>query len=128
MRRHVLILMLALSFALQGAVPSSGDKKSASEQEFCRLDKNNDRVITFEEFSACEFYRLEHVRELPYIQPQDLSSGRDGKLSDDELKAYLFNKADKNKDNKIDRKEWEELYNSLIDPGGGLAPMPPDRR
>jgi hypothetical protein len=128
MHRHILILMLALSFALLGAAPSSGDKKSASEQEFCRLDKNNDRVITFEEFSACEFYKLEHVRELPYAQPQDISPGRDGKLSDDELKAYLFHKADKNKDNKIDRKEWEEFYNSLMEPGGGLAPIHRDRR
>jgi hypothetical protein len=128
MRRHVLILMLALSFALQGAVLSSAGKKSASEQEFCRLDENNDRVITFEEFSSCEFYKLEHVRKLPYVQPQDLSSGRDDKLSDDELKAYLFHKADKNKDNKIDRNEWEEFYNSLMEPGGGLAPMHRDRR
>jgi len=124
----MLILMLALSFALQGAVTLPEEKKSASEQEFCRLDKNNDREITFDEFSACEFYKLEHLRALPYAQPQDLAPGRDVKLSDDELKTYLFNKADKNRNNKIDRKEWEEFYNSLREPGGGVAPMHRDHR
>ncbi|NTW60986.1 MAG: EF-hand domain-containing protein [Nitrospirae bacterium] len=128
MRHHILILMLALSFALLGAVTLPEEKKNASEQEFCRLDKNNDREITLGEFSACEFYKLAHVRELPYVQPQDLAPGKDGKLSDDELKTYLFNKADKNRDNKIDRKEWEEFYNSLIEPGGGVSPMHRDHR
>jgi hypothetical protein len=128
MRYHMLILMLTLSFALQGAVTPPEEKKNASEQEFCRLDKNNNREITFDEFSACEFYKLEHVRALPYAQPQDLTPGKDGKLSDDELKAYLFNKADKNRDNKINRKEWEEFYNSLMEPGGGVAPMHRDHR
>lgn len=126
MRHHILILMLAFSFALQGAAPSPVERKNASEQEFCRLDKNNDREITFEEFAACEFYKLEHVRALPYAQPQDLPPGKDNKFSDDELKAYLFKKADKNRDSKIDRKEWEEFYNSLMDPSGGIPPM--DRR
>ena len=128
MRHPMLILMLALSFALQGAVTLPEEKKSPSEQEFCRLDKNNDREITFDEFSACEFYKLEHLRALPYAQPQDLAPGRDVKLSDDELKTYLFNKADKNRNNKIDRKEWEEFYNSLREPGGGVAPMHRDLR
>jgi len=128
MRHHMLILMLALSFALQGAATPPVEKKNASEQEFCRLDKNNDREILFDEFSACEFYKLEHVRELPYAQPQDLAPSKDGKLSDDELKVYLFNKADKNRNNKIDRKEWEEFYNSLMGPGGGVEPMHRDHR
>jgi hypothetical protein len=128
MRHYVLILMLAFAFALQGAAPSPAEKKSASEQEFCRLDRNNDREINFDEFSMCEFYKLEHVRSLPYAQPQDLAPGPDTRLSDDELKAFLFNKADKNKNYKIDRNEWEEFYNSLMDPGGGLLPMHRDRR
>ena len=128
MRPYKFILILALAFALEGAVTPPEEQKSASEQEFCRLDKNNDRAINFDEFSACEFYKLEHVRALPYAQPQDLGTGRDSRLSDDELKAYLFNKADKNRDSKIDRKEWEEFYNSLLDPGGGAALMPHDRR
>jgi hypothetical protein len=119
MRYHILILMLVLQFALQGAVPSSVEKMIPSEQEFCRLDKNNDREITFEEFSACEFYKLEHVRALPYVQSKDIMPGRAGNLSDDELKVYLFKKADRNKNNKIDRKEWEEFYKSLIEPGTG---------
>jgi EF hand len=128
MGHYNLIFMLALALVLQGAVTSAEEKKNASEQEFCRLDKNNDREITFDEFSACEFYKLEHVRALPYAQPQDLPPGKDGKLSDDDLKAYLFNRADRNRDNKIDRKEWEEFYNSLMEPGGGVAPVHHDRR
>ena len=45
------------------------------------------------------------------------------RFSDDELKAYLFKKADKNKDQMINRKEWEEFYNSLMDmePEGGTS-------
>jgi hypothetical protein len=84
MRPYILILMLALAFVLQGAATATGEKTSASEKEFCRLDKNNDREISFEEFSACEFYKLEHVRTLPYAQLSDLEKGGDVKLSDDE--------------------------------------------
>jgi hypothetical protein len=90
------------------------EKKGPSEQEFCRLDKNNDREITFEEFSACEFHKLEHVKQLPYADPELSEKSKGRQLSDDELKAYLFKKADKNRDRKIDRKEWEEFYDSLI--------------
>jgi EF-hand domain pair len=116
MRFRFLFLLLAFSLLPQGVVVSSEEKQSATEREFCRLDKNNDREITFEEFKNCEFYKLEHVRALPYSEAQELRPKGDAKFSDDELKAYLFKKADKNKDNKIDRKEWEEFYNSLVDP------------
>jgi hypothetical protein len=51
----------------------------------------------------------------------ELKNGED-EMSDDDLKVYLFNKADKNKDRKLDRKEWEEFYNSLMEPGGGITP------
>ncbi len=87
--------------------------QTPSDQEFCRVDKNNDRVITFEEFASCEFYKLEHVRKLPASDPA-FKNGRGGQMTDEELKAYLFNKADKNKDRKIDRKEWEEFYNEVM--------------
>jgi hypothetical protein len=43
-----------------------------------------------------------------------MAGSKDRLLSDDELKDYLFNKADKNKDRKIDRKEWQEFYDSLM--------------
>jgi len=128
MRYYVVFLMLSLSVVLQGAAPSSGEKKSTSEQEFCRLDKNNDRSITFEEFAACEFYKLEHVRTLPFARSQDVAPGKGGALSDDELKATLFKKADTNRDNKIDRKEWEEFYRSVVDQGLGETPGPYDKR
>jgi len=113
------VLFVVIGLLPQIAIVSADDKKSASEREFCRLDKNNDREITFEEFKDCEFYKLEHVRALIYNELKQ--SGQKGKttLSDDELKAYLFKKADKNRNNKIDRKEWEEFYNSIMDPSGG---------
>ena len=120
MRIQFLILAIAFSCLLpQNSVLAADEKKSASEKEFCRLDKNNDREITFEEFKDCEFYKLEHVRALMYNELKQNEPKRKTTLSDDELKAYLFKKADKNKDNKIDRKEWEEFYNSLMDPSGG---------
>jgi hypothetical protein len=100
----------------------AGDmQKNPAEQEFCRLDKNNDREITFEEFSACEFYKLERVRRLPFQELKDQTKDGKVEMSDDDLKAYLFKKADRNKSGKIDRKEWEEFYNSLIEPGGGIS-------
>ena len=98
MRIQFLILAIAFSCLLpQNSVLAADEKKSASEKEFCRLDKNNDREITFEEFKDCEFYKLERVRALIYNELKQ--SGPKGKttLSDDELKAYLFKKADKNK-------------------------------
>ena len=123
MRYRNLFMVLTCSLALQGAGLPAVAGKSASEQEFCRLDRNSDRSISFEEFAACEFYKLEHVKELPYVEPNDLRLQGGIRLSDDELKAYLFKKADKNKDQMINRKEWEEFYNSLMDmePEGGTS-------
>ncbi len=118
MRTTLLLIIWAATgvLLLQPAVSAEKRKQSASEQEFCRLDTNNDRVITFEEFSACEFYKIEHIRKLPYSDPEFKAGNKDRGLSDDGLKAYLFNKADKNKDGKIDRKEWEEFYASIMSP------------
>lgn len=114
MRYRIPFMVLACFFALQGKALSAVPAPSASEQEFCRLDRNNDRGISFEEFAACEFYKLEHVRALPFTEPSDLRPQGDSRFSDDELKAYLFKKADKNKDRMIDQKEWEEFYESLM--------------
>ncbi len=118
MRFRFFVLFVMISLLPQAEIVSADDTKNASEREFCKLDKNNDREITFEEFKDCEFYKLEHVKALIYSE-----SGQNGKtsLSDEELKAYLFKKADKNKNNKIDRKEWEEFYNSVMDPSGGSS-------
>ena len=117
MRFRLFLLISIFSIVLQGAAPPApAEKKGPSEQEFCRLDRNSDREITFEEFAACEFYRLEHIKALPYTDPQFVAPKDGRKLTDDELKAYLFDKADKNKNRKIDRKEWEEFYNSLQNP------------
>ncbi|MDA8100781.1 MAG: hypothetical protein M0042_14285 [Nitrospiraceae bacterium] len=107
--------VLAGWLVLNGVPVFAAGQPGASEKEFCRLDKNSDREITFEEFSACEFHNLEHVKNLPYSDPELFSKSSEKKMTEDELKAYLFNKADRNKDRKIDRKEWEEFYRSTIE-------------
>jgi hypothetical protein len=117
-----IILTIALMVLGCGVSFAADKSKSAAEQEFCRLDKNNDREISLEEFAACEFYKLEQVRALPLTDMKDLKKDSNGNVSDENLKTYLFNKADRNKNNKIDRKEWEEFYNSLTEPGGGITP------
>ena len=84
----LLIVWAATGLLLvQPAICAEKQKQSASEQEFCRLDRNNDRGITFEEFSSCEFYKLEHVRKLPYSDAEFMAANQDRQLSDDELKA-----------------------------------------
>jgi hypothetical protein len=125
---RVMILIGALLVLDEGTLFSANEQKNTAEQEFCRLDKNNDREITFEEFKACEFYKLEHVRRLPFQELKDQAKREKGEMSDDDLKAYLFDKADKNRDRKIDRKEWEEFYNSLIDPSGDIPHGHLDRK
>jgi len=124
-----MIILIIVLMGLICAVSFAADRStSPAEQEFCRLDRNNDREITFEEFSACEFYKLEHVRRLPFQALKDQTKNSKGEMSDDELKAYLFNKADRKKRGKIDRKEWEEFYNSLIEPGGEVSRGRLDRK
>ena len=115
MKIQLLIVAAAGLLLVQPAPSSEKREQGASEREFCRVDRNNDRELTFEEFSSCEFYKLEHVRRLPYSDAEFAAANRDRQLSDDELKAYLFDKADKNKDRKIDRKEWEEFYDSVME-------------
>jgi len=123
------IVLIIVSMVLGSGDSFAADKpKSAGEQEFCRLDKNNDREISIEEFAACEFYKLEQVRALPLVEMKDLKRDSNGNVADEDLKAYLFDKADRNKNSKIDRREWEEFYNSLMEPGGGIPLRRLDRR
>ena len=128
MSSKMIIPIIVLMGLICGISFAGDEPMSPSEKEFCRLDKNNDREITFEEFSACEFYKLENVRRLPFQDLKDQTKNGKREMSDDELKAYLFNKADRNKRGKIGRKEWEEFYNSLIEPGGGISQGQLDRR
>jgi hypothetical protein len=115
----MMVLMIALITSGHDVLFAADMPKSSAEQEFCKIDKNNDREISRDEFATCEFYKLEHVRALPLMDMNDLKKDNNGIISDADLKAYLFNKADVNKNGKIDRKEWEEFYNSLTEPGGG---------
>ena len=119
-----LVLIAGLLVLCHGALFAEDKPMSAAEKEFCRLDKNNDRELSFDEFEKCEFYKLEQVRSLPFVDTKDLEKDNNGVVSDQDLKMNLFNKADQNKNGKIDRKEWEEFYNSLTEPGGGSIHHP----
>ena len=109
--------VIALMVLIHGASFGVDRQTSVSEQEFCKLDQNNDREISLEEFANCEFYKLERMRALPLMEMKDLKKDSNGSVSEKDLKVYLFNKADRNRSGKIERKEWEEFYNSLIEPG-----------
>ncbi len=117
MRQFLVLIALSASFAAVAALAADSrpaDRKNdRSEQEFCRLDTNQDRQISYEEFAACEFYRLEHARKLPFVDLSSFPRDKSGNISEEDLKRYLFDRADKNKDRKIDRKEWEEFYDSV---------------
>jgi len=117
-----MVPVIALMILIYGVSFGSDRQTNVSEQEFCKLDQNNDREISLEEFANCEFYRLERMRALPLMEMKDLKRDSNGSLSEKDLKAYLFNKADRNRSGKIDRKEWEEFYNSLIEPGADNVP------
>jgi Ca2+-binding EF-hand superfamily protein len=123
-----MVLVIVLMSLVQGTSFGADKPVSPSEREFCKLDKNNDRELSFDEFAACEFYKLEHVRALPLLEMKDLKKDSNGNVSDEDLKAYLFKKADRNKNGKIDRKEWEEFYNSLVEPEGDISRGSMDRK
>ncbi len=117
--RHILVLLsvVLVAGAALAAAPGAADRKTdRAEQEFCRLDTNQDRQISYEEFAACEFYRLEHVKKLPFVDLSTFPRDKAGNIAEEDLKRYLFDRADKNKDRVIDRKEWEEFYNSVAQP------------
>lgn len=105
MSYKLIVLVIVLMSLGQGTSFGADKPMNSSEQEFCRLDKNNNREISLDEFAACEFYKLEHVRALPLLELKDLKRDNNGNVSDEDLKAYLFKKADRNKNGKIDRKE-----------------------
>jgi hypothetical protein len=112
----VLSVLVAIGPARAADTGVADQKAARSEQEFCRLDVNKDRQISYEEFSACEFYRLEHARKLPFVDMSKLPKDKNGDVAEGDLKQYLFDRADKNKDRVIDRKEWEEFYDSVTQP------------
>jgi len=114
---RLLLSLLAALFVASPVLALAADTRAAerSEQEFCRLDTNKDREISYEEFASCEFYRLEHVKKLPFVDLGAFPKDKNGKVSEEDLKRHLFDRADTNKNGKIDRKEWEEFYNSVTE-------------
>jgi hypothetical protein len=120
LRPYFILILLSLFVVAPSALaaqPRAADPKAdRSEQEFCRLDTNKDREISYEEFAQCEFYRLEHARKLPFVDLSKFPRDKNGNVAEEDLKRYLFDRADKNKNGRIDRKEWEEFYNSVTAP------------
>jgi hypothetical protein len=115
MRIALLGMAIASAILLCFHPAAAVEKQSPSEEEFCRLDRDSDREITPEEFAACEFYKLERMKKLPYADVERYDREKKGRLTEEEMKAYLFDRADKNKNRKLERREWEEFYNSLKD-------------
>jgi len=83
---------------------------NSCDEALQKLDTNKDQSLSFEEFSVSEFYVLEHEQKLPLFSVKDLDTNGDGSITAEELKRGFFNKVDKNKDGKIDKKEWEEYF------------------
>lgn len=128
MQYRIFVLIVSICAMPYGAVLQGAEEKSTAEREFCRLDRNNDQKLTFDEFSACEFFKLEHLRALPFMRPGDMEPEKSGRMTDEGLKAFLFKKADRDQDQRINRREWEEFYDSITDQGMGPAPSHRDSR
>jgi Ca2+-binding EF-hand superfamily protein len=124
-RSTIAVILAYLALAAAPAFPAertaADTKPSRSEEEFCRLDLDKDRKISYEEFASCEFYRLEHARKLPFVDMNRFPKDENGNVPEEYVKKHLFDRADKNKDRKIDRKEWEEFYNSVTQPYPGVS-------
>ena len=107
--------MLSLG-ALMAVMLTAG---AAAGQDACgtafnKLDMNKDRALSFEEFCQTELLNLENLKKLPFADEIISKPGTGGTApGKDELSRRLFEKADKNKDKKIDRMEWEEFYSTL---------------
>jgi len=81
----------------------------ACNEAFDRLDANKNNMLTYDEFS-----KLEHLKKVPFADMKELDRNKDGIVTFEEYCQATFDKADKNHDNKIDRKEWEDFYNSIM--------------
>ena len=100
---HALIALL-LSAALSSAFASD-----ACNEAFDKLDADKNNVLTYDEFS-----KFEHLKKIPFADMKEFDRNNDGKVSFEEACQAMFDKADKNHNGKIDRKEWEEFYNSIM--------------
>jgi len=81
----------------------------ACNEAFEMLDTNKNNMLTYDEFS-----RLEHLKKIPFADMKELDRDNNGIVTFEEACQGMFDKADKNHDKKVDRKEWEEFYNSLM--------------
>jgi len=73
------------------------------------LDVNKNNALTYD-----EFIKLEHLKKIPFADMKELNGNKDGIVTFEETCKRMFDKADKNRNGEIDRKEWKEFYNSIL--------------
>ena len=105
----MLSLGAVMAVILSAGAPAAG--QDACGTAFEKLDRNKDRGLSFEEFCIADFLKQEHLKKLPFADESLFKAGT--APGEEELSRRLFEKADKNKDKKIDRTEWEDFYSTL---------------
>jgi hypothetical protein len=101
-----LSVLSAFLFSMSLNPAFAGD---ACNKAFDKLDADKNNVLTYDEFS-----KFEHLRKIPFADMKEFDKNKDGIVLFDEACRGMFDKSDKNHDSKIDRKEWEEFYNSIV--------------
>ncbi len=99
------VLIVFLFVAFVSAVLAADD----CNKTFDVLDTNKNNVLTYDEFS-----KFEHLKKMPFADMKDFNKNKEGKVTFEAFCQEMFNKADKKHNGKIDRKEWEEFYNSTM--------------
>lgn len=108
----MLLRGVVMAVMLAAGAPAAGE--DACGPAFEKLDRNTDRALSFEELCRADFLKLEHLKKLPFADESIFTAGKDGMApGEKELSRRLFEKADRNKDKKIDRREWEEFSSAL---------------
>jgi len=103
-KRILALIALLLTVALNSVF--AGD---ACNEAFDMLDANRNNVLTYDEFS-----KLEHLKRIPFAEMKEFDRDKNGTVTFEEACQGMFEKADKNHDGKVDRKEFEEFYNSIV--------------
>ncbi len=100
-----LFVMTALLFSASLNLALAGN---ACNEAFDMLDTDKNSVLSYDEFS-----KFEHLRKLPFADMKAFDGNKDGAVTFEKNCRAMFDKADKNHDSMINRKEWEEFYNSI---------------
>jgi Ca2+-binding EF-hand superfamily protein len=83
------------------------------KEHFTKLDKNSDAVVDADERKASVDVILAKMKERIEARFTEVDANKDGKITKDESDAFdkkKFTDADKNGDQKLDRKELRETF------------------